>query len=65
MVRSRSFKLELNRLIATAGVNRAFCKTLLTDPAQALDGYADEKFEFTPDERKQLLARYKNWLTKS
>ena len=42
--------------MAAAGVNQTFRQTLLTNPAQALRGYRNEKFDFTPSERTQILS---------
>jgi len=56
MGRSRSFNIEMSRLVASAVVNHKFRQTLLTNLAQALRGYGSEKFYFTPAERVQILS---------
>jgi len=50
------FKSKLSRLIAAAVVNQRFRQRLLTNPAKALEGYGNEKFEFTPIEREMILS---------
>lgn len=50
-------RLELNRLLAAAVVNRQFCQLLLNDPAAALaEGYLGEAFRLAEEERRLLLA---------
>ena len=50
------FESKLNRLIAAAVVNQSFRQTLLTNPANALIGYRNERFAFTRTEREQILS---------
>ena len=50
------FESKLNRLIAAAVVNQSFRHTLLTNPANALIGYGNERFAFTRTEREQILS---------
>ena len=50
------FETKLNRLMAAAVVNQRFRKILLTNPANALQGYGHERFGFTPTERELILS---------
>ena len=49
------FSTKLNRLIAAAVISQGFRKTLLTNPALAMQGYGNERFGFTPTEREMIL----------
>ena len=49
--------LEISRLLAAAVINPGFCKVLLNNPQQALDGgFQGEDFLFTQAERDLILS---------
>ena len=43
-------------VFAAAVVNQRFRRTLLMNPAKALLGYGNERFDFTPAERELILS---------
>lgn len=48
---------EVNKLLTAAVVSKAFCRLLLTNPAQALeDGYNGMRFALTSQEKELLLS---------
>ena len=50
-------RLELNRLVAAAVVNRRFRQLLLTQPAKAIEnGYNGETFSLTPASRQLVCS---------
>ncbi len=54
---SNEERLELSRLLAAATVNQEFENLLLNEPQVALQqGYQDEKFLLTQDERDLILS---------
>jgi len=56
MDRSRTFNIELSRLVAAATVSRTFRQRLLNNPTDALRGYGSDKFDFTPAEHVRILS---------
>lgn len=48
---------EFSRLISAAVVSEEFCALLLGNPTRAIEqGYGNETFDFSPDERAQIVS---------
>jgi len=55
---------ELSRLVSAAVINRAFCDTLLADPATAMAaGFNGERFDLTSEEKDLVLSIQATCLT--